>query len=200
MRGNRLPAPRARASKLLAALLLALALPLLATAGHAAPAAPAADEIVELLDKTRIVGKVLHYYDGLLTIALPTGAKMRLPVSKVRSIKFKLPKPRAALSTPEKAFKQLRAAALRGDIAKYIDCHSTYYQMVLNHQVALNKPSKFARQLKKQWGEVQLKVVSTQRKGNIATMRVRSQKGSQTQDGEFRFVRENGEWKMILPL
>lgn len=198
MRGNRLPAPRARATKLLAATVLALTLPLLATAD--AHAAPAADEIVELLDKTRIVGKVLHYYDGLLTIALPTGAKMRLPVAKVRAIKFKLPKPRAALSTPEKAFKRLRAAALRGDIAQYIDCHSTYYQMVLNHQVALNTAAKFARQLKKQWGEVQLKVVSTQRKGNIATMRVRSQKGSQTQDGEFRFVRENGEWKMILPL
>jgi hypothetical protein len=177
---------------------------LLATAGLLAlllaPRSACADEVIELVDKTRIVGKLVHFYDGTLTVKLPTGAKMKLPASKVLRVRFKLPKARPAFSTPRKVFKRLRRAALRGDIRGYIDCHSAYYQMMLNHQVALAKPRKFAAQLKKQWGEVQLKVVSSKVKGATATMRVRSSKGSQSRDGEFRFVRENGEWKMILPL
>ncbi|MCK5799425.1 MAG: hypothetical protein KAI47_19675 [Deltaproteobacteria bacterium] len=165
-----------------------------------APRPAAADEVIELLDHTRIVGKLLHYYDGMLTIKLPTGAKMRLPAAKVRRLQFKLPKPRSILSTPRKTFQRLRRTALRGDLQGYIDSHSTYYQMVLNQQVAMAKPRKFAAQLKKQWGEVQLKIVSVKVKGAVATMRVRSTKDGQARDGEFRFVRENGEWKMILPL
>ena len=166
----------------------------------AMPKVATADEVIELIDKTRIVGKLVHYYDGVLTVKLPTGAKMKLPAAKVRRLMFKLPKPRAAFSSPRKVFKRLRSAALRGDLRGYIDCHSTYYQMMLNHQVALAKPGKFAAQLKRQWGEVQLKVVSSKIKGATATMRVRSAKGGQTRDGEFRFVKENGEWKMVLPL
>lgn len=159
-----------------------------------------ADHMIELLDKTKITGRILHYYDGMLTLKVANGSKMSLPQAKIRAIHFALPKARKILSTPEKAFKRLREAALKGDITAYIDTHSTYYQMLINHQIAMASPKKFRQQLKKQWGEVQLKIIKTKRKGSMATMKVRSQKNGQTQDGEFHFVRENGEWKMILPL
>ncbi|MCA9671760.1 MAG: hypothetical protein KC503_39445 [Myxococcales bacterium] len=165
-----------------------------------APRAALADEVIQLIDRTKIVGQLLHYYDGQATIRLPNGSKMRLPVSKIRRIQFRLPKPRVALSTPKKSFKRLRRAALKGDLATYIDTHSTYYQMILNHQVQMASPKKFIAQLKKQWGSAQLSVVGTKIKGAVAVMRVRRKNGTQSQEGELRFVRENKEWKMILPL
>lgn len=159
-----------------------------------------AAESVQLLDGTRIVGTIIHYFDGVLTVELPNGTRMKLPSAKVRSLRFKLPKPRASMSTPRKAFKRLRTAALKGDLATYIDCHSSYYQMFLQHQIERMGARKFTKRLKKEWGAVQLKVLKTKRKGNTAVMTFRGQQGEDRRDGEVRFVRENREWKMILPL
>ncbi len=163
-------------------------------------ASAAADETVYLLDNTKIVGKVLHYYDGLLSVRVPGGSTMKLPVTKVKKIQFKMPKPRAAFSTPRKAFDRLRKAALKGDLETYIDCHSAYYQMFLNHQVVMATPAKFLKRLKKEWGNIQLEVLGVKVKGKTALMKVRRKQGEQSQEGEMRFVKENGEWKMILPL
>ena len=159
-----------------------------------------ADEAVFLLDNTKIVGKVLHYYDGLLTIQVPGGSTMKLPVTKVKKIQFALPKARATFSTPRKAFDLMRKAALKADLQTYIDCHSAYYQMFLNHQVAMATPKKFIKRLKKEWGDIQLEVLGVEVKGKTALMKVRRKQGGKSQEGEMRFVKENGEWKMILPL
>lgn len=167
----------------------------------AIPSPVIADDQVRLVDNTKIVGEVLHYYDGMLTLRLPNGSKMKLPQRKIKGITFKLPKPRAALSTPRKTFNRMRKAALRGDVATYIDSHSAYYQMYLSHRASMTSMKKFRRQLKKEWGEAQLVVVSTKVDGRMATMHVRRRtKGHDAQQGEFRFVKENNEWKMILPL
>jgi len=166
----------------------------------ALPSAALADEVIQLIDKTEIVGKLIHYYDGVLTVQLPSGATMKLPREKLMQIRLKLPKPRPELSTPQKSFERMRQAALKGDLETYIDAHSTYYQMFLNHQVMEATPSKFRRQLQKEWSSMQLQVVGTEKKGETATLKVRRKQGNQTEEGEFRFVRENGEWKMILPL
>jgi hypothetical protein len=153
-----------------------------------------------LVDKTKIVGKLLHYYDGVLTVELPNKTRMKLPSSKVRRVQFKLPPPRKALSTPQKSFERLRKAALKGDLTTYVDCHSAYYQMFLHHQVELATPRKFVKRLKKEWGGVQLTVIGTTIKGHTAVMKIRRQKGEDSQQGELRFINENKEWKMILPL
>ncbi len=159
-----------------------------------------ADEAIYLMDNTKIVGKLLHYYDGLLTVKIPSGQTMKLPLGKVKKVEFKLPKPRAALSTPRKCFDRMRKAALKGDLETYIDSHSAYYQMFLNHQVAMLKPSKFSKRLKKEWGNIQLEVLSVKVKGDAALMKVKRSQGGNSQEGELRFVKENREWKMILPL
>jgi hypothetical protein len=164
------------------------------------PHPASADEVIQLLDKTKIVGKLIHFYDGVLTVKLPNGTKVQLPSSKVARLSFKLPRPRPAYSTPQKTFKLMRRAALKGDLQGYIDAHSAYYQMFLNHQIAMLTPGKFIKRLKKEWGAVQLEVVGTQIKGDMAVMKVRRRQGTESQDGELRFVKENKEWKMILPL
>jgi hypothetical protein len=164
------------------------------------PGRAAGDEMIRLVDNTKIVGTLLHYYDGVLTVKLPNGTDLKLPSAKVREIKFKLAKPRPALSTPRKTYDRLRKAALKGDLAAYLDCHSTYYQMFLSHQVELATPAKFIKRLKKEWGDVQLQVMGVQTKGNTAIMKVKRTQGGDSQEGELRFIKENGEWKMILPL
>ena len=83
------------------------------------PSTGRADETIYLLDNTRIVGKLLHYYDGVLTVKLPNGARAQLPAHKVKRVQFKLPKPRPALSTPHKTFTRMRTAALKGDLQTY---------------------------------------------------------------------------------
>jgi len=164
------------------------------------PTTAQGDEIVQLLDNTKIVGTLVHYFDGVLTVRLPNGTDMKLPAEKVRQVQFKLPKPRTTFSTPRKSYDRLRQAALKGDLPGYLDCHSTYYQMFLHHQVEITGPAKFIKRLKKEWGDVQLEVVGTTTKGNTAVMKVRRTKGTDSQEGELRFIKENGEWKMILPL
>ena len=164
-------------------------------------ASPArADETIYLLDKTKIVGKLVHFYDGILTVKLPNGTKLQLPRAKVLQVKFKLPKPRAALSTPTKTFKRMRQAALKGDLNTYIDCHSAYYQTFLNHQINMMKPAKFIKRLKKEYGSTQIKILNTKITRDTAIVFLQSTKGDQSRKGELRFVKENNEWKMILPL
>jgi hypothetical protein len=36
-------------------------------------------------------------------------------------------------------------------------------------------------------------------KGDTATLKVLRQKGDESDTGDIAFVRENGEWKMLLP-
>jgi len=164
------------------------------------PGQTLADETIQLIDKTKIIGTLVHYYDGVLHVRLPNGSSLQLPASKVQQVIFKLPKPRPELSTPAKTFDRLRKAALKNDRATYVDCHSAYYQMFLNHQISIAKPDEFGKRLKKEWGDIQLEVVSSTTKGETAVMKVRRKKGTESEEGEMRFVRENGEWKMILPL
>jgi len=159
-----------------------------------------ADETIQLVDKTKIVGSLLHYYDGVLHVKLPNGTTLQLPSSKVAQVIFKMPKPRGEFSTPAKTFERLRKAALKPDLGTYVDCHSAYYQMFLNHQISMAKPEEFAARLKKEWGGIQLEIVGTTTKGDTAVMKVRRKKGADSEEGELRFVKENGEWKMILPL
>lgn len=177
---------------------LAVFIPLLSLLLHGGMAR--GNEIIQLLDKTKIVGELLHFYDGVLSIELPNGTKMKLPASKVARIQFKLPKPRAVYASPEKTFQRMRKAALKGDLATYVDCHSTYYQMFLNHRIEQMSPGKFSQQLKKEMGRVQLEILGTTKKGNTAVMKFKGKKGDESQEGEARFIQENKEWKMILPL
>ena len=65
----------------------------LASAAHA--------EVVELLDKTKLNAKIIHYYDGVYTVEV-AGQTQKIPKEKIRSIGFQLPPARAEFSTPEK--------------------------------------------------------------------------------------------------
>ena len=58
--------------------------------------AGAARETVELVDKTKLNAKIIHYYDGVYTVET-NGQTMKLPKEKIRSISFQLP-PRARSS------------------------------------------------------------------------------------------------------
>lgn len=166
----------------------------------AAPTLARADEAVVLSDGSTITGKILHYYDGVLTVRLPGGQRLRLPSRKIKRLRFQLPKPRAALSTPRKAFKRMRTAALAGDLSTYVDAYASTYQMLLSNQISMTTPKAFRAQLKKQWGSAQLEVLGAKIKGATAKLLVRRRGGGRAATGALHFIRENREWKMVMPL
>ena len=51
----------------------------------AEPAVARAEEVIEMLDKTKVAGEIVHYYDGVFTVKAG-GNVLKLPKYKVRSI------------------------------------------------------------------------------------------------------------------
>jgi hypothetical protein len=161
-------------------------------------AAGARAEVIELLDKTKMNGKVIHYYDGVYTIEAG-GQTMKLPKDKIKSISFTLPTPRAEFSTPEKTFDRWRKALTDGSMDKAIDCYALVYQGMLAKQMELGEAKGGIKQMRKEIEGTKFQVKGTATKGDSATLKVLRQKGDESDTGEIAFVRENGEWKMLPP-
>lgn len=158
------------------------------------------DVEVQFLDDSRIIGTYQDYTRETLTLRLPSGARLQLPKKKIRRITFRLPAPRAALNTPPKTFARMFRAAINGDLATYVDCHSAFYQMFLKHQISMTTTTKFIKRLRREYTSARISVLKVAIKKDQATVKVRRIKDKKSQDGELRFVRENSEWKMVLPL
>lgn len=162
--------------------------------GISVGATPARAEVIQLLDNTQVSGKILHFYDGVFSIEIAGGQKVELPTTKIKTITFKLPPPRAELSTPEKTFARYRDALTKGDMPRVIDCYALMYQGMLAQQLEQG-----ADELKKMLGELQgakLEVKGSKITGNSAILKVQRSKGEDVQTAEIRLVLENGEWKM----
>jgi hypothetical protein len=159
-------------------------------------AAQARAEVIELVDKTKINGKIVHYYDGVYSIETQ-GNTMKVPREKIRSITFQLPAARAEFSSAEKTFERWRKALVDGDMEKAIDCYALMYQgMLASH---LGQASDGIKQMKKEIEGTKFTVKGSSVKGETATLKVLRQKGEDSETGEIAFVRENGEWKMLPP-
>jgi len=155
-------------------------------------------EVIELLDKTKMSGKVIHYYDGVYTIEAG-GQTMKLPREKIKSISFTLPAPRAEFSTPEKTFERWRKALTDGTMDKAIDCYALVYQGMLAKQMEMGEAKGGIKQMRKEIEGTKFQIKGTATKGDSATLKVQRQKGDESDTGEIAFVRENGEWKMLPP-
>lgn len=160
--------------------------------------ASARAEIIELLDKTKIAGTIEHYYDGVFVIETG-GVKMQLPREKIRSITFKLPPPRPEFSTPEKTFNRWKQAVSAGQIARVIDCYALMYQGLLAYQFGEADKEVFAK-MKKEVDSTRFVVKETKIKKDTAVMKIQRKRGDDSDTGELRFVRENGEWKLLPPM
>jgi hypothetical protein len=153
-------------------------------------------EIIELVDRTKINGKIVHYYDGVYSVDTQ-GTTMKIPRDKIRSISFQLPPPRAEFSSAEKTFDRWRKALVDGDLERAIDCYALMYQgMLASH---LGQASDGIKQMKKEIEVTKFTVKGSAVKGETATLKVLRQKGEDSETGEIAFVRENGEWKMLPP-
>ncbi|MFH2007446.1 MAG: hypothetical protein ABI333_12750 [bacterium] len=163
------------------------------------PAASA--EVVTLLDNTRIYGELVHYFDGELTIKTAGGARVKLPAAKVKEIRFKLPKPRAAFSTPTKTFNRWKQSLLQGQLSQHIECYAMMYQMMMTNMIGGMSKADFEKMVK---GHRQTRYVirGTRNKGkNLAFLKVAARLPGQekAQLGELLFVKENSEWKLVPP-
>jgi hypothetical protein len=159
-------------------------------------AAPARAEVIELVDKTKINGKIVHYYDGVYSVDTQ-GQTVKIPREKIRSISFTLPPARPEFSSAEKTFDRWRKALVDGDMEKAIDCYALMYQgMLASH---LGQANDGIKQMKKEIEGTKFVVKGSSVKGDTATLKVLRQKGEDSETGEIAFVRENGEWKMLPP-
>jgi len=159
-------------------------------------ARPARAEVIELLDKTKLNAKIIHFYDGVFTVEV-AGQTQKVPREKIRSIGFSLPPARPEFSTPEKTFERWRKALTEGAMDKVIDCYALMYQGLLANQVGQGNDAVKKMQKEIEGTKFQVKGAST--KGDSATLKVARQKGDDSETGEVAFVRENGEWKMLPP-
>jgi ketosteroid isomerase-like protein len=153
-------------------------------------------EVIELLDKTKISGKIVHYYDGIYSVEAQ-GQTMKIPRDKIRSISFQLPPSRLEFSSVEKTFERWRKAVTDGDLEKAVDCYALMFQGVVASQMGQSADA--IKQMKKEIEGTKFVVKGSSVKGEKATLKVLRQKGEDSETGEIAFVRENGEWKMLPP-
>jgi hypothetical protein len=155
-------------------------------------------EVIELVDKTKVNGRVIHYYDGVYSVEA-NGQTIKLPKEKIRSISFQLPPARAEFSTPEKTFERWRKALAEGTVEKIIDCYALMYQGMLATQMGLGDAQGGLKKMQKEIEGTKFQIKGSSTKGDTATLKVLRQKGDESDTGEIAFVRENGEWKMLPP-
>ena len=168
----------------------------LATLAIFATVRPAHAEVIELLDKTKMNAKIVHYYDGVYSVE-SQGSTVKLPKEKIKSITFQMPAPRAEFSTPDKTFDRWRKALAEGSLEKVVDCYALMFQGMLAMQVG-----QVADGLKKMQKEVEgtkFSFKGSTIKGEHATLKVTRQKGEDSETVDIPFVRENSEWKMLPP-
>jgi len=157
---------------------------------------PAHAEVIELLDKTKMSAKIVHYYDGVYSVE-SQGSTVKVPKEKIKSITFQMPAPRAEFSTPEKTFDRWRKSLAEGSLEKVVDCYALMFQGMLAMQVG-----QVADGLKKMQKEVEgtkFSFKGSTIKGENATLKVTRQKGEDSETVDIPFVRENSEWKMLPP-
>jgi hypothetical protein len=157
---------------------------------------PARGEIVELLDKTKMTVKIVHYYDGVYSVE-SQGQTVKIPKEKIKSITFQMPAPRAEFSTPEKTFERWRKALTEGSLEKVIDCYAMMFQGMLAMQVGQVEGG--LKKMQKEVEGTKFTLKGSTVKGDTATLKVTRQKGEDSETVDIPFVRENSEWKMLPP-
>jgi hypothetical protein len=155
-------------------------------------------EVIELVDKTKMNAKIVHYYDGVYTVET-NGQTVKLPREKIRAISFQLPPARPEFSTPEKTFERWRKALADGAMEKVIDCYALMYQGMLASQMGLGQAEGGMKKMQKEIEATKFQIKGSSNKGDTATLKVLRQKGDESDTGEIAFVKENGEWKMLPP-
>jgi hypothetical protein len=153
-------------------------------------------EIVELLDKTKMAVKVVHYYDGVYSVE-SQGQTVKIPKEKIKSITFQMPAPRSEFSTPEKTFDRWRKALTGGNLEKVVDCYALMFQGMLAMQVGQMEGG--LKKMQKEVEGTKFTLKGSSVKGDSATLKVTRQKGEDSETVDIPFVRENGEWKMLPP-
>jgi len=171
---------------------LRLGLFVLAIATLGARAARA--EVIELVDKTKMNAKIIHYYDGVYTVDAG-GQTVKLPKEKIKSISFTLPPARAEFSTPEKTFARYKDALVKNDVTKLIDCYALMYQGVMAAELGRTTDEQ-RKKMQSELAGTKLEIKSSKITGSNATLKIQRAKGDEVETADVRLVLENGEWKL----
>jgi hypothetical protein len=157
---------------------------------------PATAEVIELIDKTKMTAKVIHFYDGVYSVE-SQGQTLKIPKEKIRTITFQMPTPRPEFATPEKTFERWRKALAEGNLERVIDCYALVFQGMLSMQ--LGQVSDGLKKMQKEIEGTKFSLKGSSIKADSATLKVTRQKGEESETVDIPFVRENNEWKMLPP-
>jgi hypothetical protein len=157
---------------------------------------PARAEVIELIDKTKMTGKILHYYDGVYSVE-SQGQAVKIPREKIKAITFQMPAPRPEFGTPEKTFERWRKSLVEGSLDKVIDCYALVFQGMLAMQ--LGQVNDGLKKMQKEIEGTKFTLKGSSIKGESATLKVERKKGEEAETVDIPFVRENSEWKMLPP-
>lgn len=158
-------------------------------------------EEVMLVDGTRILGKLIHYFDGEVTLETTGGARVKLPAAKIRSIRFELPKARAEFSTPEKTFQRWKQFLHESKLPEHLDCYALMYQMMMTTLIGSMSKDELDKMVKGHRA-TRYEVKGTRYQGKtMAFLKVAATlPGTKDpQVGELLFIKENHEWKLVPP-
>ncbi len=169
---------------------------LVVVAAVLAMSVPARAETIELLDKTKMTVKIVHYYDGVYSVE-SQGQTVKIPKEKIKSITFSMPAPRPEFSTPEKTFERWRKALSEGNLERVVDCYALMFQGMLAMQVGQVEGG--LKKMQKEVEGTKFTLKGSSVKGDSATLKVTRQKGEDSETVDIPFVRENSEWKMLPP-
>ena len=157
---------------------------------------PAQAEVFQLLDNTQLSGKILHYYDGVFHVELASGQKVELPITKIKTVTFKLPPARPEFSTPEKTFNRYKDALVKSDMPRVVECYALMYQGMMTAQLTQASPDEL-KKMQKEIEGTKFDIKGSKITGPQATLKVQRTRGDDVETSDVRLVLENGEWKMM---
>ena len=166
---------------------------------RASSAGAARAEVIELLDKTKMNGKIIHYYDGVYT---DRGQRPDDEAAQGQDPIDLLPAPAGARRVLD-AREDVRALAQGADRGRDRARRSTATRSSTRgcspSRWGSARPRAASRRCRRRSRGRSSRSRARPRRVTSATLKVLRQKGDESDTGEIAFVRENGEWKMLPP-
>jgi len=156
-------------------------------------------EIIELIDGTKMSGTITHAYVQAVEIKCEGGELLVLQLQKIRSVTFAKPVPKPEFATPEKSFEHFLSLMRQGNVEKTVNCYRLMYQKMISEEIAGMSPADKAG-MQEAMVKTEFRIGKAVIEGNKARLPVWQKTDGKEQQAEVVLVRENGEWKLAMPL
>jgi len=155
---------------------------------------PAQADILKLIDGTRMIGTLTHYYGGVFEFETKENT-VTVPKEKVQSISFVAREARKEFSTPEDTFKTWIKAIRENKTETMVECYGLLYQSVIVRQME-DLSAEERHQVFSDFLKNDLKIVGREEKDGSINLKLEFSEDNKTETVWLKFVDESNEWKM----